>query len=175
MHWNKSPLYLVLQVSDRPHLYNHSLVDPPVTPNAACSNGQILLLQIIWTAGACANQRHLHGPLQVQYRRPPHHLIHQPVSYLLKSSTCFLQTVVCESNNSVICRIVLVESIPEGVVFNSSTAHQSIYDAWLNLISATQSSLDIASFYWTLTNTDTHTQEPTANQVWWEVLWIISE
>lgn len=62
------------------------------------------------------------------------------------------------------CRIVLVESIPEGVVFNSSTAHQSIYDAWLNLISATQSSLDIASFYWTLTNTDTHTQEPTANQ-----------
>lgn len=62
------------------------------------------------------------------------------------------------------CRIVLLESIPEGLVFNSSTTHQSIYEAWLNLISAAQSSLDIASFYWTLTNRDTKTHEPTANQ-----------
>ncbi|XP_057204101.1 5'-3' exonuclease PLD3 isoform X1 [Triplophysa rosa] len=62
------------------------------------------------------------------------------------------------------CRIVLLESIPEGLVFNSSTTHQSIYEAWLNLISAAQSSLDIASFYWTLTNRDTQTHEPTANQ-----------
>ncbi|KAI2653867.1 5'-3' exonuclease PLD3 [Labeo rohita] len=64
----------------------------------------------------------------------------------------------------VIYRIVLVESIPEGLVFNSSTTHQSIYEAWLNLISGAQSSLDIASFYWTLTNDDTHTHEATANQ-----------
>uniref|UniRef100_A0A8C2AKJ2 5'-3' exonuclease PLD3 n=2 Tax=Cyprinus carpio TaxID=7962 RepID=A0A8C2AKJ2_CYPCA len=62
------------------------------------------------------------------------------------------------------CRIVLVESIPEGLVFNSSTTHQSIYEAWLNLISGAQSSLDIASFYWTLTNNDTHTHEDTAKQ-----------
>ncbi|XP_048024463.1 5'-3' exonuclease PLD3 [Megalobrama amblycephala] len=62
------------------------------------------------------------------------------------------------------CRIVLVESIPEDLVFNSSTTHQSIYDAWLNLMSGAQTSLDIASFYWTLTNKDTHTQEPTASQ-----------
>uniref|UniRef100_A0A671K9H4 5'-3' exonuclease PLD3 n=1 Tax=Sinocyclocheilus anshuiensis TaxID=1608454 RepID=A0A671K9H4_9TELE len=64
----------------------------------------------------------------------------------------------------VIYRIVLVESIPEGLVFNSSTTHQSIYEAWLNLISAAQTSLDIASFYWTLTNDDTDTHEATANQ-----------
>ncbi|XP_067275798.1 5'-3' exonuclease PLD3 [Pseudorasbora parva] len=62
------------------------------------------------------------------------------------------------------CRIALVESIPEGLVFNSSTTHQSIYEAWLNLISSAQTSLDIASFYWTLTNSDTHTHEATANQ-----------
>ncbi|XP_051580507.1 5'-3' exonuclease PLD3-like isoform X1 [Myxocyprinus asiaticus] len=62
------------------------------------------------------------------------------------------------------CRIVLVESIPEGLVFNSSTSHQSIYEAWLNLISGAQTSLDIASFYWTLTNSDTQTHETTANQ-----------
>ncbi|KAI4883034.1 hypothetical protein NFI96_017795 [Prochilodus magdalenae] len=62
------------------------------------------------------------------------------------------------------CRIVLVESIPVGLEFNSSVTHPSIYQTWLNLISGAQSSLDIASFYWTLTNEDTGTYEPTANQ-----------
>ncbi|KAI1893349.1 hypothetical protein AGOR_G00122800 [Albula goreensis] len=61
------------------------------------------------------------------------------------------------------CRLVLLESIPEGLDFNSSTTNPSIYQAWLNLIGEAQSSLDIASFYWTLTNKDTHTHEPTAD------------
>lgn len=60
------------------------------------------------------------------------------------------------------CNIVLVESIPEGLEFHSSVAHPSIYKSWLNLIGEARSSLDIASFYWSLTNKDTHTQEPTA-------------
>lgn len=62
------------------------------------------------------------------------------------------------------CKIVLVESIPEGLEFNSSTTHPSIFQAWLNLMSEARSSIDIASFYWTLTNKDTRTHEPTANQ-----------
>ncbi|KAL0972855.1 hypothetical protein UPYG_G00195570 [Umbra pygmaea] len=62
------------------------------------------------------------------------------------------------------CQIVLVESIPEGLEFNSSITSPSIYQAWLNLLSQAHSSLDIASFYWTLTNNDTGTHEPTANQ-----------
>lgn len=62
-------------------------------------------------------------------------------------------------------RIVLVESIPEGLEFNSSTTHPSIFQAWLNLMSEARSSIDIASFYWTLTNADTGTHEPTAEQV----------
>ncbi|XP_029922204.1 phospholipase D3 [Myripristis murdjan] len=62
------------------------------------------------------------------------------------------------------CKIVLVESIPEGLEFNSSSAHPSIYQAWLNLMGEARSSLDIASFYWTMTNKDTGTHEPTANQ-----------
>nr|XP_023668015.1 phospholipase D3 isoform X2 [Paramormyrops kingsleyae] len=61
------------------------------------------------------------------------------------------------------CRIVLVESIPEGLEFNSSI-NPSIYQSWLNLIGEAQSSIDIASFYWTLTNKDTGTHEPTAYQ-----------
>ncbi|KAB5575025.1 hypothetical protein PHYPO_G00215910 [Pangasianodon hypophthalmus] len=60
------------------------------------------------------------------------------------------------------CRLVLLESIPVGVEFNSSVGHPSIYQAWRSLLSEAQSSLDIASFYWTLTNEDTHTHEPTA-------------
>ncbi|XP_060733601.1 5'-3' exonuclease PLD3 [Tachysurus vachellii] len=62
------------------------------------------------------------------------------------------------------CRLVLVESIPVGMEFNSSVSHPSIYEAWRGLLSQAQSSLDISSFYWTLTNEDTHTHEPTANQ-----------
>ncbi|XP_076590378.1 5'-3' exonuclease PLD3 [Chaetodon auriga] len=62
------------------------------------------------------------------------------------------------------CKIVLVESIPEGLDFNSSTTHPSIFQAWLNLMAAARSSVDIASFYWTLTNKDTGTDEPTADQ-----------
>lgn len=62
------------------------------------------------------------------------------------------------------CKIVLVESIPEGLEFNFSTTHPSIFQAWMSLMNEARSSLDIASFYWTLTNRDTRTQEPTADQ-----------
>ncbi|CAN9511279.1 unnamed protein product [Ophioblennius macclurei] len=62
------------------------------------------------------------------------------------------------------CKIVLVESIPVGLDFNSSTSHLSIFQAWINLMTEARSSLDIASFYWTLTNKDTGTHEPTADQ-----------
>ncbi|XP_058491022.1 5'-3' exonuclease PLD3 [Solea solea] len=62
------------------------------------------------------------------------------------------------------CKFVLLESIPEGLEFNSSTTHPSIFQAWLNLMDEARSSVDIASFYWTLTNKDTGTQEPTAYQ-----------
>ncbi|CAK6957850.1 '-3' exonuclease PLD3 [Scomber scombrus] len=62
------------------------------------------------------------------------------------------------------CKIILLESIPEGLEFNSSTANPSIYQAWLNLMSEARSSIDIASFYWTLTNKDTGTHHPTAYQ-----------
>lgn len=62
------------------------------------------------------------------------------------------------------CNIVLVESIPEGLEFNSSTTHPSIFQAWMNLMTEARSSVDIASFYWTLTNKDTGTHEPTAYQ-----------
>lgn len=59
-----------------------------------------------------------------------------------------------------------MESIPEGLDFpNATTSNPSTSQAWLGLIAGAHSSLDIASFYWTLTNNDTHMQEPSAQQV----------
>lgn len=63
------------------------------------------------------------------------------------------------------CSVVLVESIPEGMQFGPNfTSNPSIYDGWMGLLSEAGSSLDIASFYWTMANTDTRTKEPTAAQ-----------
>lgn len=59
-----------------------------------------------------------------------------------------------------------MESIPEGLDFpNASMGNPSTGQTWLGLLTRAHSSLDIASFYWTLTNNDTHTQEPSAQQV----------
>ncbi|NXN49704.1 PLD3 Phospholipase, partial [Rynchops niger] len=63
------------------------------------------------------------------------------------------------------CRIVLVESIPEGMIFgNDSVRNPSTFFTWMNLLGSVTRSLDIASFYWTLTNEDTGTHEPSASQ-----------
>ncbi|XP_044281361.1 5'-3' exonuclease PLD3 isoform X2 [Varanus komodoensis] len=63
------------------------------------------------------------------------------------------------------CRIVLVESIPEGVTYgDNGTLSPSTFEAWLKLLRDARSTVDIASFYWTLRNEDTHTQDPSAGQ-----------
>lgn len=63
------------------------------------------------------------------------------------------------------CRIVLVESIPEGMAFGAGPApNPSTFETWLELLGTATRSLDIASFYWTLTNEDTRTHEPSAAQ-----------
>lgn len=63
------------------------------------------------------------------------------------------------------CEAVLVESIPEGLDFpGASVSNPSTGQAWLGLLARARSSLDVASFYWTLTSNDTHTQQPSAQQ-----------
>lgn len=63
------------------------------------------------------------------------------------------------------CKFVLVESIPEGLVYaDNSTVNPSIYQSWLDLLGTAKSSVDIASFYWSLTNNDTKTKSPTADK-----------
>ncbi|XP_071352810.1 5'-3' exonuclease PLD3 [Trachinotus anak] len=92
-----------------------------------------------------------------------YNLLTPRVSSSLPAPSCSIRLPHAESCHDP-CKIVLVESIPEGLEFNSSTTHPSIFQAWLNLVGEARSSLDIASFYWTLTNNDTVTHEPTANQ-----------
>ncbi|XP_069772678.1 5'-3' exonuclease PLD3-like isoform X2 [Narcine bancroftii] len=61
------------------------------------------------------------------------------------------------------CRFVLAESVPDGLVYGeNATEYQSIYNSWLNLIKMANRSLDIASFYWTLTGSDINVTDPTS-------------
>ncbi|XP_025837185.1 phospholipase D3 isoform X3 [Agrilus planipennis] len=49
------------------------------------------------------------------------------------------------------CRLSLVESIPDGLKYPDGTAvHRSTASTWLDLISTARESIEIASFYWTL-------------------------
>lgn len=53
------------------------------------------------------------------------------------------------------CRISLVESIPNGMIYaNGTTPYPSTYDTWMNLINNAQNSIEIASLYWTLRSSD---------------------
>ncbi|XP_057270684.1 5'-3' exonuclease PLD3-like [Pezoporus wallicus] len=62
-------------------------------------------------------------------------------------------------------RIVLVETIPEGMSFGAgSPPNPSTFSTWMQLLGSVRHSLDIASFYWTMTNADTGTAEPSAAQ-----------
>ena len=52
------------------------------------------------------------------------------------------------------CNIQLVESIPEGLVFNSTVSHPTTFAAWKKLLELTESSLELAGMYWTLRGSD---------------------
>ncbi|KAL0880322.1 hypothetical protein ABMA27_002773 [Loxostege sticticalis] len=48
------------------------------------------------------------------------------------------------------CRLSLVESIPEGHMYPPNATHLPTKNAWLDLIDEAQTSIEIASFYWSL-------------------------
>jgi len=57
------------------------------------------------------------------------------------------------------CNIQLVESIPEGLVFNSSVSHLKTYEAWRKLIALAEEDIEIASMYWSLLGKDIYEDE----------------
>ncbi|MCJ8734196.1 hypothetical protein PDJAM_G00232690 [Pangasius djambal] len=63
------------------------------------------------------------------------------------------------------CRLTLTESIPEGMLFPSGSPHlQSITHTWTNLLNRANSSVNIAAFYLTLTDSDLGLTDPSAMQ-----------
>ncbi|CAG4935737.1 unnamed protein product [Parnassius apollo] len=48
------------------------------------------------------------------------------------------------------CRLSLVESIPEGHMYPANMTHTPTKNVWLDLIDEAQTSIEIASFYWSL-------------------------
>ncbi|CAI9557573.1 unnamed protein product [Staurois parvus] len=92
------------------------------------------------------------------------HLLLFPL--LCTNSTMEMETMTNQDQGSSdACNMVLVESIPEGLVYpENSTSNPSVFQTWLNLLNEAKSSVDIASFYWTLTNNDTGTHHPSAEQ-----------
>ena len=64
------------------------------------------------------------------------------------------------------CRISIVESIPENLTYpTQSPLHPSTYEAWMQLIKSANKSIDIAAFYWTLQSPDVKFQDPSDWQV----------
>ncbi|KAF0312745.1 Phospholipase D3 [Amphibalanus amphitrite] len=61
------------------------------------------------------------------------------------------------------CSITLAESIPIGLTFNSSLELPTTYDAWKQLLGMAGTSVNIASYYWTLLGADVQ-PDPTADQ-----------
>ena len=59
-----------------------------------------------------------------------------------------------------------MESIPENLTYpTGSPSHLRTYNAWMKLLAATMSTLDIASFYWTLLGRG-QVKDPTDKEVW---------
>ena len=52
------------------------------------------------------------------------------------------------------CSIQIIESIPEGLTFNSSINNIRTYDAWAKLIDLAEDTIEVAGMYWSLRGSD---------------------
>lgn len=72
---------------------------------------------------------------------------------------------ICSDFSSVNCNITLIESIPENLTYpHSAPSHPSIYNSWLKLLGAAQSTIYIASSYWSLRSEDVPVVDPSSWQ-----------
>ena len=71
-----------------------------------------------------------------------------------------------EGNPEEGCRVKLVESIPEGLIYPNSTTPEnpSTYSALVQLLNLAETSLELASSYWTLRSSDLDYQDPSSWQ-----------
>ena len=74
--------------------------------------------------------------------------------FFMLELSVYTEDVSSDGDCSDQCNIELVESIPEGLIFNSSVTHPSTYSAWMKLLGLTESSLELAGMYFTLRGSD---------------------
>ena len=74
-------------------------------------------------------------------------------SILISLNLCGVKSNSLIANQSE-CEVNIVETIPNGLTFNSSVISISTFDGLISLISSANHSIEIASFYWTLLGTD---------------------
>ena len=72
---------------------------------------------------------------------------------------------ICSDFSTVNCNITLIESIPENLTYpHSAPSHPSIYSSWIKLLDAAQSTIYIASSYWSLRSEDLPVKDPSSWQ-----------
>ena len=83
------------------------------------------------------------------------------LQFCIKTNSKGKSSATCSGD----CTVTLVESIPENVKFPKGTIRNpSIYNGWMYLLKIARKEIDIASFYWTLRRSDTHTSDPSTKQ-----------
>lgn len=71
----------------------------------------------------------------------------------------------CYRFSSINCSISLIESIPDNLTYPSgSPSHPSTYNSWLQLLDVAQSTIYIASSYWSLRSDDLPVKDPSSWQ-----------
>ena len=71
-------------------------------------------------------------------------------SYLLMFLDHRIEENICHDK----CSIQIVESIPEGLTFNSSINNMRTFEAWSNLIEFAEDTIEVAGMYWSLRGSD---------------------
>ncbi|XP_042626282.1 5'-3' exonuclease PLD3-like isoform X2 [Cyprinus carpio] len=96
----------------------------------------------VWQYGVPKSVSHLMSQLE----------LHWLESFWMPQETCISD-----------CRLTLVESLPEGLVFPSGSPHlPSISDTWINLLNKANRSVHIGAFYFTLRDSDLGLTEPSS-------------
>ncbi|XP_042594510.1 5'-3' exonuclease PLD3-like isoform X1 [Cyprinus carpio] len=96
----------------------------------------------VWQYGVPKSVSHLMSQLE----------LHWLESFWMPQETCISD-----------CRLTLVESVPEGLVFPSGSPHlPSISDTWINLLNKANRSVHIGAFYFTLQDSDLGLTEPSS-------------
>uniref|UniRef100_A0A8C2E0V9 Phospholipase D family, member 7 n=1 Tax=Cyprinus carpio TaxID=7962 RepID=A0A8C2E0V9_CYPCA len=96
----------------------------------------------VWQYGVPKSVSHLMSQLE----------LHWLESFWMPQETCISD-----------CRLTLVESLPEGLVFPSGSPHlPSISDTWINLLNKANRSVHIGAFYFTLQDSDLGLTEPSS-------------